>query len=229
MQIKAEALAAHLAKGLKAVYVVHGDEPLLAQEAADALRTADGTPFEFARVVDDLVHHLHEARVERHVEALGAVGPHPVVEAGHRLDRRVEVRDRAVRRDGDALDRAPAESVADEAAVLTALCGVAAIGIKFWQVTHKTSKKLDVVVETLNNVDGTPTSVVPFIHFALSKSPDSVRGVWHSWQRATSSTMYLPRASAASIRASDRSLPSSARQSYTPGPTAWPVVLSLKA
>ncbi len=38
MQIKAEALAGHLAKGLKPVYVVHGDEPLLAQEAADALR-----------------------------------------------------------------------------------------------------------------------------------------------------------------------------------------------
>ncbi len=38
MQIKAEALAGHLAKGLKPVYTVHGDEPLLAQEAADALR-----------------------------------------------------------------------------------------------------------------------------------------------------------------------------------------------
>ncbi len=38
MQIKAEALAGHLTKGLKPVYVVHGDEPLLAQEAADALR-----------------------------------------------------------------------------------------------------------------------------------------------------------------------------------------------
>ncbi len=38
MQIKAEALAGHLAKGLKPVYTVHGDEPLLAQEAADLLR-----------------------------------------------------------------------------------------------------------------------------------------------------------------------------------------------
>ena len=38
MQIKGEALAGHLAKGLKPVYVVHGDEPLLAQEAADTLR-----------------------------------------------------------------------------------------------------------------------------------------------------------------------------------------------
>ncbi len=38
MQIKGEALAGHLAKGLKPVYTVHGDEPLLAQEAADLLR-----------------------------------------------------------------------------------------------------------------------------------------------------------------------------------------------
>lgn len=38
MQLKAEALAGHLAKGLKPVYTVHGDEPLLAQEAADLLR-----------------------------------------------------------------------------------------------------------------------------------------------------------------------------------------------
>ncbi|MET0210526.1 MAG: DNA polymerase III subunit delta [Burkholderiaceae bacterium] len=38
MQIKAEALAAQFAKGLKPVYTVHGDEPLLAQEAGDALR-----------------------------------------------------------------------------------------------------------------------------------------------------------------------------------------------
>lgn len=38
MQIKGDALAAQLAKGLKPVYTVHGDEPLLAQEAADAVR-----------------------------------------------------------------------------------------------------------------------------------------------------------------------------------------------
>ncbi|WAC74423.1 DNA polymerase III subunit delta [Roseateles sp. SL47] len=38
MQIKAEALPGHLTKGLKPIYTVHGDEPLLAQEAADLLR-----------------------------------------------------------------------------------------------------------------------------------------------------------------------------------------------
>ena len=40
MQLKPEQLAAHLARGLKTLYTVHGDEPLLAQEAGDAIRAA---------------------------------------------------------------------------------------------------------------------------------------------------------------------------------------------
>ena len=40
MQLRHDQLGAHLAKGLKAVYTVHGDEPLLAQEAGDAIRAA---------------------------------------------------------------------------------------------------------------------------------------------------------------------------------------------
>lgn len=40
MQLRAEALQAHIAKGLKPIYTVHGDEPLLAQEAADTIRAA---------------------------------------------------------------------------------------------------------------------------------------------------------------------------------------------
>ena len=40
MQIKPEQLAAHLARGLRPLYTVWGDEPLLAQEAADAIRAA---------------------------------------------------------------------------------------------------------------------------------------------------------------------------------------------
>jgi DNA polymerase-3 subunit delta len=40
MQLRAEQLADHLKKGLAPLYVVHGDEPLLAQEAADAIRAA---------------------------------------------------------------------------------------------------------------------------------------------------------------------------------------------
>jgi DNA polymerase III subunit delta len=38
MQLRLDQLEAHLNKGLKALYVIHGDEPLLAQEAADAIR-----------------------------------------------------------------------------------------------------------------------------------------------------------------------------------------------
>ena len=40
MQLKADQLAAHLAKGLRTLYTVYGDEPLLAQEAGDAIRAA---------------------------------------------------------------------------------------------------------------------------------------------------------------------------------------------
>src|SRR2546425_8264902 len=40
MQLRAEQLHGHLAKSLAPVYAVHGDEPLLALEAADAVRAA---------------------------------------------------------------------------------------------------------------------------------------------------------------------------------------------
>jgi DNA polymerase-3 subunit delta len=40
MQIRPEQLDAHLQRGLRGLYTVHGDEPLLAQEAADAIRAA---------------------------------------------------------------------------------------------------------------------------------------------------------------------------------------------
>jgi DNA polymerase III subunit delta len=41
MQVRADQLPQHLARqGLKPLYAIHGDEPLLAQEAADALRAA---------------------------------------------------------------------------------------------------------------------------------------------------------------------------------------------
>ena len=39
MQISANQLTTHLGRGLKSLYTVHGDEPLLAQEALDTLRT----------------------------------------------------------------------------------------------------------------------------------------------------------------------------------------------
>lgn len=40
MQIASAQLSAHLQKGLKPLYALHGDEPLLQQEAADAIRAA---------------------------------------------------------------------------------------------------------------------------------------------------------------------------------------------
>jgi DNA polymerase-3 subunit delta len=40
MQLAAAQLAAHLGKGLRPLYTLHGDEPLLVQEAADAIRAA---------------------------------------------------------------------------------------------------------------------------------------------------------------------------------------------
>jgi DNA polymerase-3 subunit delta len=40
MQLRAEQLESHLAKGLSPIYAIHGDEPLLALEAADAVRAA---------------------------------------------------------------------------------------------------------------------------------------------------------------------------------------------
>src|SRR5512146_152422 len=40
MQLAAAQLTSHLQRGLKALYTLHGDEPLLIQEAADAIRAA---------------------------------------------------------------------------------------------------------------------------------------------------------------------------------------------
>ena len=40
MQVRADQLDAHLSRGLKNLYTIHGDEPLLAQEAGDAIRAA---------------------------------------------------------------------------------------------------------------------------------------------------------------------------------------------
>ncbi|HNL23051.1 MAG TPA: DNA polymerase III subunit delta, partial [Rhodocyclaceae bacterium] len=39
MLLKGDQLAAHLERDLRPLYVVHGDEPLLILEAADAIRT----------------------------------------------------------------------------------------------------------------------------------------------------------------------------------------------
>lgn len=43
MQLRLDQLSTHLAKGLRRIYTIHGDEPLQAQEAADAIRAAART------------------------------------------------------------------------------------------------------------------------------------------------------------------------------------------
>ena len=48
MQIAAPQLAAQLQRGLRSLYTLHGDEPLLVQEAADAIRAA-ARPFRLGR------------------------------------------------------------------------------------------------------------------------------------------------------------------------------------
>ena len=40
MQLAPAQLTPHLQRGLKPLYTLHGDEPLLVQEAADAIRAA---------------------------------------------------------------------------------------------------------------------------------------------------------------------------------------------
>ena len=40
MQLAAQQIGAHLQRGLRSLYTLHGDEPLLQQEAADAIRAA---------------------------------------------------------------------------------------------------------------------------------------------------------------------------------------------
>ena len=65
MQIYANHLAAHLTQGLRSLYTVHGNEPLLVQEAVDAIRatarqagftertshTAQGASYDWGEVV----------------------------------------------------------------------------------------------------------------------------------------------------------------------------------
>ena len=49
-------------------------------------------------------------------------------------------------------------SLMDEATLITAVAGVGFGIVKIWQATHRNAQSLDEVKETLNNVDGTPTS-----------------------------------------------------------------------
>src|SRR6185436_19857231 len=55
-------------------------------------------------------------------------------------------------------------------------------------------KSGEVLCQPLIGSIGWTFITAPFIHFSLSNCPSAPFGVWHSWQRATSSARYFPRA-----------------------------------
>ena len=92
MQIAAPQLAAQLQKGLKSLYTLHGDEPLLVQEAADTIRavarqqgftertvhTVAGRAFRLGRGAGERGFHEPVRRQATHR------GSHPLWQAGQR-------------------------------------------------------------------------------------------------------------------------------------------------
>ncbi|HEX2198881.1 MAG TPA: DNA polymerase III subunit delta [Burkholderiales bacterium] len=80
MQIRAEQLAAQLAKGLAAVYTVHGDEPLLALEAADAVRAAARRKGFTEREVLEPGRHFDWSEFQHAVASLSLFGGCKIVE-----------------------------------------------------------------------------------------------------------------------------------------------------
>ena len=66
MQLRPEQLAGHLQKGLRPLYTVWGDEPLLAQEAGDAIRAA-------ARAAGCAERQVHVA-IGQHFDWSGLIG-----------------------------------------------------------------------------------------------------------------------------------------------------------
>lgn len=80
MQLRAEQLAAHLAKTLAPVYAVHGDEPLLALEAADAVRAAARKRGFAEREVFEANRSLDWGEVRHAAAALSLFGGRKIVE-----------------------------------------------------------------------------------------------------------------------------------------------------
>ncbi|MDR2992082.1 MAG: DNA polymerase III subunit delta [Burkholderiaceae bacterium] len=64
MQLALAQLSAHLAKGPRALYTLHGDEPLLVQEALDAIRAAIRAGADAANPVERTVHTVQGAHFD---------------------------------------------------------------------------------------------------------------------------------------------------------------------
>jgi DNA polymerase III subunit delta len=83
MQLAAPQLSQHLQRGLKSLYTLHGDEPLLIQEAADAIRahartqgytertvhTASGAHFDLGRVAQLVCRQANSRGARAHRQA----------------------------------------------------------------------------------------------------------------------------------------------------------------
>jgi len=80
MQIRSEQLQAHLAKGLSGVYAIHGDEPLLALEAADAVRAAARQAGYTDREVLEPGRHFDWSEFQHSAASLSLFGGRKIVE-----------------------------------------------------------------------------------------------------------------------------------------------------
>lgn len=112
MQLAAPQLEAHLAKGLRSLYTLHGDEPLQAQEAADAIRAlARAQGYTERSVFTVQGAHFDWSRVLAAGAELSLFGDRQVVE--------VRIPSGKPGKDGSAALQQLAEAAAGNAAVLT--------------------------------------------------------------------------------------------------------------
>lgn len=80
MQLRSEQLLAHLAKDLGSVYAIHGDEPLLALEAADAVRAAARKAGFTDREVLEPGRHFDWSELQHALASLSLFGGRKIVE-----------------------------------------------------------------------------------------------------------------------------------------------------
>ena len=112
MQVSATQLGAHLDKGLRSLYVLHGDEPLLVQEAADAIRaSARGQGFTERTVFTVAGAHFDWAEVLASGASMGLFGDRQLVE--------VRIPSGKPGKEGSAAVQQLAERAADSSDVLT--------------------------------------------------------------------------------------------------------------